>query len=154
MILVTTRTSFLISPNSTVTKCAVTVILVLQREHTNRSRYISSIPIQKISVPVSSKTLERETRERKAISMREEGGGGGSSDGGDPQRIKRAAAASYDYDGDPRWSDYWSNVLIPPNVASRSEVVEHFKRKFYQRFIVRIPNLRIFEKFDLVTCSL
>ncbi|KAI5665819.1 hypothetical protein M9H77_15672 [Catharanthus roseus] len=48
---------------------------------------------------------------------------------------RRIAAASYDYDNDPRWADYWSNVLIPPHMASRPDVVTHFKRKFYQRFI-------------------
>ncbi|XP_076888426.1 uncharacterized protein LOC143538856 isoform X2 [Bidens hawaiensis] len=55
----------------------------------------------------------------------------------DPQKLKRiaAAAAAYDYDNDPRWADYWSNVLIPPHMASRSDVITHFKRKFYQRFI-------------------
>ncbi|KAL0905734.1 hypothetical protein M5K25_024172 [Dendrobium thyrsiflorum] len=55
--------------------------------------------------------------------------------GGDSQRAKRAAAAAYDYEGDPRWADYWSNVLIPPHMASRSDVVDHYKQKFYQRFI-------------------
>ncbi|KAJ6810303.1 uncharacterized protein M6B38_158785 [Iris pallida] len=58
-----------------------------------------------------------------------------NSGGGDPQRMKRTAAAAYDYESDPRWSEYWSNVLIPPHMASRSEVVDHYKRKFYQRFI-------------------
>ncbi|CDP02393.1 unnamed protein product [Coffea canephora] len=53
----------------------------------------------------------------------------------DPQKLKRIAAAAYDYDNDPRWADYWSNVLIPPHMASRPDVVEHFKRKFYQRYI-------------------
>ncbi|KAF7822216.1 transmembrane protein 33-like protein [Senna tora] len=53
----------------------------------------------------------------------------------DPQKLKRMAAAAYDYENDSRWADYWSNVLIPPHLASRSDVVEHFKRKFYQRFI-------------------
>ncbi|XP_042379109.1 uncharacterized protein LOC121971759 [Zingiber officinale] len=53
----------------------------------------------------------------------------------DPQRLKRIAASSYDYEGDPRWAEYWSNILIPPHMASRSDVVDHFKRKFYQRFI-------------------
>ncbi|XP_039126296.1 transmembrane protein 33 homolog [Dioscorea cayenensis subsp. rotundata] len=53
----------------------------------------------------------------------------------DPQSSKRAAAAAYDYDGDPRWAEYWSNVLIPPNLASRPDVIDHYKRKFYQRFI-------------------
>lgn len=53
----------------------------------------------------------------------------------DPQKIKRIAAAAYDYDNDPRWADYWSNILIPPHMASRSDVVSHYKRKFYQRFI-------------------
>ncbi|KAF3334881.1 transmembrane protein 33 [Carex littledalei] len=51
------------------------------------------------------------------------------------QRAKRAAAAAYDYEGDPRWSEYWSNVLLPPHMAIRPEVIEHFKRKFYQRYI-------------------
>ncbi|KAF8399258.1 hypothetical protein HHK36_015123 [Tetracentron sinense] len=53
----------------------------------------------------------------------------------DPERLKKIAATSYDYDNDPRWADYWSNVLIPPHMASRSDVVDHFKRKFYQRYI-------------------
>jgi hypothetical protein len=52
------------------------------------------------------------------------------------QEQKRAAAAAYDYEGDARWADYWSNVLVPPNLASRPDVVDHFKRKFYQRYIV------------------
>ncbi|KAK8635583.1 hypothetical protein V6N13_004314 [Hibiscus sabdariffa] len=53
----------------------------------------------------------------------------------DPQKQKRMAAAAYDYENDPRWADYWSNILIPPHMASRSDVVDHFKRKFYQRYI-------------------
>ncbi|KAI3768425.1 hypothetical protein L2E82_19094 [Cichorium intybus] len=53
----------------------------------------------------------------------------------DPQKMKKIAATAYDYDNDPRWADYWSNVLIPPHMASRSDVVNHFKRKFYQRYI-------------------
>lgn len=53
----------------------------------------------------------------------------------DPQKLKRIAAAAYDYDNDPRWSDYWSNVLVPPHLASRLDVQDHFKRKFYQRYI-------------------
>ncbi|XP_010262257.1 PREDICTED: uncharacterized protein LOC104600817 isoform X2 [Nelumbo nucifera] len=55
--------------------------------------------------------------------------------GEDPQRSKRIAAVSYDYENDPRWADYWSNILIPPQMAARSDVVDHFKRKFYQRYI-------------------
>ncbi|XP_010265343.1 PREDICTED: transmembrane protein 33 homolog [Nelumbo nucifera] len=55
--------------------------------------------------------------------------------GEDPQRLKRIAAASYDYENDPRWADYWSNILIPPHMAARSDVVDHFKRKFYQRYM-------------------
>ncbi|GAB4831767.1 hypothetical protein Ancab_005779 [Ancistrocladus abbreviatus] len=51
------------------------------------------------------------------------------------QKLKRAAAASYDYENDPRWAEYWSNILIPPHMASRSDIVDHFKRKFYQRYI-------------------
>ncbi|XP_042478189.1 transmembrane protein 33 homolog [Macadamia integrifolia] len=53
----------------------------------------------------------------------------------DPQRLKKIAAASYDYDNDPRWAEYWSNILIPPHMASSPDVVEYFKRKFYQRYI-------------------
>ncbi|KAJ4768690.1 dihydroflavonol 4-reductase/flavanone protein [Rhynchospora pubera] len=52
------------------------------------------------------------------------------------QRAKRAAAAAYDYERDPRWSEFWNNnVILPPNMASRPDVVDHYKRKFYQRFI-------------------
>ncbi|KAK9114678.1 hypothetical protein Syun_021475 [Stephania yunnanensis] len=51
------------------------------------------------------------------------------------QRAKKAAAAAYEYESDPRWADYWSNILIPPHLASRSDVVDHYKRKFYQRNI-------------------
>ncbi|KAH0464069.1 hypothetical protein IEQ34_006855 [Dendrobium chrysotoxum] len=53
----------------------------------------------------------------------------------DPQKMKRIAAAAYDYEIDTRWTEYWSNVLIPPHMASRSDVVDHYKRKFYQRYI-------------------
>ncbi|KAK4802000.1 hypothetical protein SAY86_000203 [Trapa natans] len=53
----------------------------------------------------------------------------------DPQKLKKIAAAAYDYDNDPRWADYWSNILIPPRMASSSDVIDHYKRKFYQRFI-------------------
>ncbi|PPR97400.1 hypothetical protein GOBAR_AA23264 [Gossypium barbadense] len=59
----------------------------------------------------------------------------------DPQKLKKIAAAAYDYENDPRWADYWSNILIPPHMASRSDVVDHFKRKFYQRYI--FPDLLI-----------
>ncbi|KAM7520571.1 hypothetical protein LguiB_019533 [Lonicera macranthoides] len=53
----------------------------------------------------------------------------------DPQKLKRIAAAAYDYENDPKWADYWSNILIPPHMASRPDVIQHFKRKFYQRYI-------------------
>ncbi|XP_052204914.1 uncharacterized protein LOC127809823 [Diospyros lotus] len=53
----------------------------------------------------------------------------------DRQRVKRIAAAAYDYDSDPRWAEYWSNIFIPPHMAARSDIVDHFKRKFYQRYI-------------------
>ncbi|KAL9391927.1 hypothetical protein Peur_015847 [Populus x canadensis] len=53
----------------------------------------------------------------------------------DSQKLRRIAAAAYDYDNDPRWADYWSNILIPPHLSSRSDVLDHFKRKFYQRYI-------------------
>ncbi|CAN8260659.1 unnamed protein product [Cochlearia groenlandica] len=57
-----------------------------------------------------------------------------AENGEDSQRLKKIAAAAYDYDNDARWSDYWSNVLIPPHMASRPDVIDHFKHKFYQRF--------------------
>lgn len=60
----------------------------------------------------------------------------GGGEGEDPQKLKRIAAAAYDYESDTRWADYWSNVLLPPYMSSRSDVVDHFKRKFYQRYIV------------------
>lgn len=60
---------------------------------------------------------------------------GEEQENGDAQKMKRMAAAAYDYENDPRWADYWSNILIPPHMASRSDVVDHFKRKFYQRYI-------------------
>ena len=63
----------------------------------------------------------------------------------DSQKIKRIAAAAYDYDNDPRWAEYWSNILIPPHMAARSDVVDHYKRKFYQRYIVR--TLFLFQLF-------
>ena len=37
------------------------------------------------------------------------------------QAQKRAAAAAYDYEGNTRWSGYWSNILVPPNLASRPD---------------------------------
>ncbi|CAI9777495.1 unnamed protein product [Fraxinus pennsylvanica] len=55
--------------------------------------------------------------------------------GEDPQKLKTMAAAAYDYDNDPRWADYWSNILIPPSMASRSDVINYYKRKFYQRYV-------------------
>ncbi|KAJ0237242.1 Dihydroflavonol 4-reductase/flavanone protein [Hirschfeldia incana] len=55
--------------------------------------------------------------------------------GDDQQRLKKIAAGAYEYDNDARWVDYWSNILIPPHMASRPEVVEHYKRKFYQRYV-------------------
>ncbi|KAJ3695316.1 hypothetical protein LUZ60_000693 [Juncus effusus] len=61
-----------------------------------------------------------------------EGNGGGGEDG---QKIKRIAAAAYDYENDARWPSYWSNVLIPPHMAARPDLMDHFKRKFYQRYI-------------------
>jgi transmembrane protein 33 len=54
----------------------------------------------------------------------------------DPQKMKRIAAAAYDYDNDPRWVEYWENVLIPPNMTNQPNVKDHFKRKFYKRHIV------------------
>ncbi|KAG8077246.1 hypothetical protein GUJ93_ZPchr0007g5827 [Zizania palustris] len=59
----------------------------------------------------------------------------GSGGAGDPQRLKQIAAAAYDYENDSRWAVYWSNVLVPPHLASRPDVVDHFKRKFYQRYV-------------------
>ncbi|KAI5014798.1 hypothetical protein ZWY2020_056188 [Hordeum vulgare] len=53
------------------------------------------------------------------------------------QEAKRAAAAAYDYEADPRWVDYWSNVLVPPHLSARPDVLAHFRCKFYHRFIDR-----------------
>ncbi|GLJ16822.1 hypothetical protein SUGI_0289840 [Cryptomeria japonica] len=53
----------------------------------------------------------------------------------DPQRIKKIAATAYAYDSDSRWADYWSNILMPPHMASRPDVIKHYKQKFYQRYI-------------------
>ena len=53
----------------------------------------------------------------------------------DPQKIKRIAAEAYDYENDPRWKNYWENIYIPPDRAARSDVVLHYKRKFYQKYI-------------------
>ncbi|VAH11518.1 unnamed protein product [Triticum turgidum subsp. durum] len=61
----------------------------------------------------------------------------GGGDAAAEQEAKRAAAAAYDYEADPRWADYWSNVLVPPHLAARPDVIAHFRRKFYQRFIDR-----------------
>lgn len=55
----------------------------------------------------------------------------------DSQKMKKIAAEAYEYENDPKWCDYWSNILIPPQMASRSDVINHYKRKFYQRYIVR-----------------
>ncbi|KAL9271330.1 hypothetical protein AKJ16_DCAP07050 [Drosera capensis] len=60
---------------------------------------------------------------------------GSEEDESSAQKLKRAAAAAYDYENDSRWAEYWANILIPPHMASRSDVVDHFKRKFYQRYI-------------------
>lgn len=57
---------------------------------------------------------------------------------GENQILRRIAAETYDYENDSRWADYWSNLLIPPHMASLDSVVDHFKRKFYQRYIVRL----------------
>lgn len=59
----------------------------------------------------------------------------------DPQKLKKIAAASYDYENDSRWEGYWANILIPPSKASNTDVVDHFKRKFYQKYIVRTLSL-------------
>ncbi|XP_024381121.1 uncharacterized protein [Physcomitrium patens] len=48
---------------------------------------------------------------------------------------KRAAAEAYDFDSDSRWSNYWNNVLIPPQMSARPEVRRHYQLKFYQRYI-------------------
>jgi hypothetical protein len=58
--------------------------------------------------------------------------GGGGPEG---QQEKKAAAEGYAYEKDPRWADYWSNVLIPQQHAGRPDVQRHFQLKFYQRYI-------------------
>ncbi|CAM6091059.1 unnamed protein product [Calypogeia fissa] len=51
------------------------------------------------------------------------------------QQQKMAAASAYDYDGDAKWIDYWSNVLIPDHLVSHPEVKKHFQLKYYKRYI-------------------
>uniref|UniRef100_A0A8I7B9V3 Uncharacterized protein n=1 Tax=Hordeum vulgare subsp. vulgare TaxID=112509 RepID=A0A8I7B9V3_HORVV len=60
---------------------------------------------------------------------------GGSKVAAVEQEAKRVAA--YDYEADPRWADYWSNVLVPPHLAACPDVLAHFRCKFYHRFIDR-----------------
>ncbi|KAK4259932.1 hypothetical protein QN277_006210 [Acacia crassicarpa] len=55
--------------------------------------------------------------------------------GEDPQKLKKMGAAANDNENDPRWADYWSNVLVPGHMVSNSDVINHYKRKFYQRYI-------------------
>ena len=49
----------------------------------------------------------------------------------DLQKLKKVGAAAYDYENDPRWANYWFNILIPSHMASHFDVVDHFKHKFY-----------------------
>ncbi|MCO5608829.1 hypothetical protein L7F22_063046 [Adiantum nelumboides] len=56
------------------------------------------------------------------------------------QQLKKAAALAYDYDSDPRWAEYMSNVLVPDN-RPKSEVERYLKFKFYQRNID--PDLKV-----------
>ncbi|KAH7430881.1 hypothetical protein KP509_08G018600 [Ceratopteris richardii] len=58
----------------------------------------------------------------------------------DEQHLKKAAALAYDYDNDPRWAEYMSNVLVPDN-RPKSEVERYLKFKFYQRNID--PDLKV-----------
>lgn len=85
---------------------------------------ITTLKVEEGSRPSSSARTFTLTPERKMGETSEE-----------TQRLKRIAAAAYDYDNDSRWNDYWSSILIPPNLVSRSDVIDHFKRKFYQRYI-------------------
>ncbi|KAI5007553.1 hypothetical protein ZWY2020_054613 [Hordeum vulgare] len=59
---------------------------------------------------------------------------GGSKVAAVEQEAKRVAA--YYYEADPRWADYWSNVLVPLHLAACPDVLAHFRCKFYHRFIV------------------
>ncbi|KAI3976806.1 hypothetical protein MKX01_008664 [Papaver californicum] len=49
----------------------------------------------------------------------------GENQNEDEQRIKRVIAESYDYENDSRWPDYWSNILIPSQLASRLDGVQY-----------------------------
>lgn len=98
-------------------------------------------PSAEISAAVESSFPEpADTRKprgsRRAAAMGGEADASTGGAAGDPQRLKRIGAAAYDYENDARWAGYWSNVLVPPHLASRPDVVDHFKRKFYQRYIV------------------
>lgn len=72
-----------------------------------------------------------------------------AGEGGQAQ--KRAAAEAYAFDEDARWSDYWNNVLIPPQMSSRPEVRRHFQLKFYQRFIVSVTCDQLRLSFQLAS---
>ncbi|XP_051200983.1 uncharacterized protein [Lolium perenne] len=65
------------------------------------------------------------------------GAAASAPDAPETQEQKRTAAEAYDYEGDARWADYWSNVLVPPHLAAKPEVVAHFRGKFYHRFVDR-----------------
>ncbi|KAI4992126.1 hypothetical protein ZWY2020_041989 [Hordeum vulgare] len=53
------------------------------------------------------------------------------------EEAKRVVAAAYDYEADPRWADYWSDVLVSPHLATRPGFLAHFRCKFYQSFTDR-----------------
>lgn len=52
------------------------------------------------------------------------------------------AVEAYDYESDPRWMDYWSNLNIPAHMASRSDIDRVYKFMFYQRYVVRTISIR------------
>jgi hypothetical protein len=47
---------------------------------------------------------------------------------------------------DVQWVGYWSNVIVPPHLASLPNVVDHFKRKFYHEYtmsLIKLPVLLV-----------
>eukprot|EP00249_Psilotum_nudum_P011079 c22955_g1_i1 orf=720-1724(-) len=51
------------------------------------------------------------------------------------QHLKKAAALAFDYESDPRWAEYCTNVFVPTHLSSKPEVSRYLKFKFYKRYI-------------------
>jgi hypothetical protein len=96
----------------------------------------TTAPQLAVAAVISNQQPPRHRRSKQARAMGGGDAGASAQEEQETQEQKRAAAAAYDYEGDARWADYWSNVLVPPHLAAKPEVQAHFRRKFYQRFVV------------------